>query len=75
MSSSVPSPGPMARAVYFDASKGKAKYLSWTSLSTMASGMVICIMGLFFMGVWTVSRPTPERRQALEARMAAPAMP
>ena len=40
-----------------------------------ASGMEVCKMSLLHIGAWTVSNPTPERRQARAARTEAPAIP
>ena len=41
----------------------------------MASGMEVCKITRSFSGTLTVSKPTPERKHALEAITAAPIRP
>ena len=75
VSSSCPIPGPMATALYRLRSVGWAKYRSWMSVCTIASGTVVCSRSWLCSGTCTVSSPMPERRHACAASMEAPAMP
>ena len=56
-------------------SNGRANISLCDSMWSTASGMLICNGSTLASGVWTVSLPAPLRIHALEARMAAPAMP
>ena len=74
VSSAVPSPGPMAMASYFVVCGGWVKCVADLSSLMMASGMLLCRIGVLYVGVCTVNNPTPERNAALVDSMAAPAM-
>ncbi len=68
-------PGPIPMASKFSKSGYSVKIISERSILTIDSGTAVCIISYPKRGICVLNNPTPDRKHALEAKIAAPIFP